>query len=106
LVIYGMTGDFEDGEGVGLTTRLGINQTISFPERDFYEIKTTEDVVTRSNFVHAITDFDIEQPSYFRNKDFQAIKTMLPTTIMVRIDVSGTFSGDEGVDCELYCKFD
>lgn len=105
LVIYGVTGIFNEGEGIRLISRLGINSSRTFPERDFYAVFSPYITDLRSNQVHAYTNFDVDEPSYFRNRSFITVKTILPTTIPIEIDIVGTFSSGEGIDCELYATF-
>jgi len=103
LVVRGLTGTFSDGEGYQLRVINGVTERPDY----FFYLRVSDTIMTRSTesphsqivmISESIeTDYDFED----RGSVFELTKAPLAEVLNIRLELSGSFEQDEGLDCEL-----
>ena len=100
LTVHGVTGVFENGQGINLQFWDRTAKKVSFTT--IHSTRKTNGSINRSQ--HVITTYPgLTTEPYEEN--FLQVSTIIGTILRLQIQIDGTFSEDEGFDCELHVRW-
>lgn len=104
-VIHGVSGTFGDGQGVR-TDAWGYGRRLSSSVIEVSTQRTRES--GRSHFIWWYPGIDEERERKFNIRSGNALRivnSVLPPRMNFRIDITGTFEDEQGVDCEQFIEW-